>query len=557
MNKKMFFILITIVIILSLSILLYINRQNNSLPITEDSIEKVEDHSPSLLLEQTFTLAKEGKVINSPFIAGKTSLDEVIELWGNPKSIDSAPVGDYADYLTNQVTIGTVQSIVVDVRSYQSELSSIHFKDIEAFAGKPDKTTYYKDETNDQIILIYAVNSTYQLKWILSRPTKSNQNPKVDHISVLAQNDIEKQHMNNLISEMTLDEKIGQMIFTGISGNTLNQENLRLINEYKVGGIIFYKENIVSTEKILQLLNNIKTINENNDFPLFLGIDEEGGRISRLPKEIIPIPSSQKISESNDVFFAHDIGKILGKELSTFGFNLNFAPVLDVNSNPNNPIIGDRSFGESPEVVSSFGIETMKGLQSENIISVVKHFPGHGDTDIDSHLALPVVNKSLDQLYELELIPFKNAIAEGTDMVMVAHILLPKIDSTFPSSMSKEIITGILREQLKFDGVVITDDLTMKAITNNYTIEKAAVYSVKAGSDIILIAHDYQNVASSFQALKKAVENGEISEEKINESVSRILQLKEKYKIDNSEVNKVDIKKLNQAIKNVLYKYNS
>lgn len=170
---------------------------------------------------------------------------------------------------------------------------------------------------------------------------------------------------------------------------------------------------------------------------------------------------------------------------------------------------------------------------------------------------MPVVNKSLDQLKKLELIPFKKAFAEGTDVVMVAHILLPKIDSTFPSSMSKEIITGILREQLNFDGVVITDDLTMKAITNNYDITAAAVNSVKAGSDIILIAHDYHNVISSFQALKKAVESGEISEERIDESVTRILQLKEKYKIDNSKVNKINIEELNRTINKVLNKYNS
>lgn len=556
MNKKMYFILLIIVIILGCSMFLYKRTEKSHSQIANESEAKVADDSP-ILIEDIFAQSKQGKIMNAPFIAGETNLEEVLELWGNPDDIDSTSVGDYANYNSYEATIGSINSVVVDVRSYKSELNTIHLKDIEAFAGKPDKITYYQDNTNNQIILIYNVNSTYQLKWILPRPTNSEPNPKVHHISVLSQNNLVLQQMKNKISKMTLNEKIGQMIFAGISGKTLNDNDLSLINEYKVGGIIFFKDNLASTNQTLNLLNEIKSVNANNGIPLFLGIDEEGGRISRLPNEINNIPSSKKISESNDVFFAHDIGKILGKELSAFGFNLNFAPVLDVNSNPKNPIIGDRSFGDDPEIVSSFGIAAMKGLQSENIISVVKHFPGHGDTAVDSHLDLPVVSKSIEQLYELELIPFKNAIAEGTDVVMVAHILLPKVDSTFPSSMSKEIITGILREQLNFDGVVITDDLTMKAITNNYNIAAAAVNSVKAGSDIILIAHDYHNVISSFQALKKAVENGEIPEERIDESVTRILQLKEKYKVDNSKVNQIDIEELNHTINKVLNKYNS
>lgn len=544
-------------IILIFSMILYKNRQDSHSQNNKKPVAEVEEQSPPLILEDVFALSKQGKVPNAPFIAGKSNLDEVNEIWGKPKTIDSTSVGDYANYLTNQITIGTVNSVIFDIRSYQSELRMIHLNDIKAFAGEPDKITYYEDETTNQIILTYNVNSAYTLKWILPRPTNDEPNPKVHHISIFTQLDLEQHQVKNLIETMTLDEKIGQMIFAGVSGTTLKSNDLSLINEYKVGGIIFFKENLESTNQIVHLLNDIKSTNENNNIPLFLGIDEEGGRISRLPNEIERIPSSQKISKTNDVLFAHDIGKILGKELSTFGFNLDFAPVLDVNSNSKNPIIGDRSFGDNAEVVSSFGIETMKGLQSQNIISVVKHFPGHGDTSVDSHLELPVVNKTLEQLNKLELLPFQKAITNGTDMVMVAHILLPKIDPTSPSSMSKEIISGILRGQLNYDGVVITDDMTMKAITNNYNIASATVESVKAGSDIILIAHDYQNVISSFQALKKAVVDGEIPEERINDSVRRILQLKEKYKIDNSKTNTINIEELNQSIKKVLNKYNS
>jgi beta-N-acetylhexosaminidase len=184
----------------------------------------------------------------------------------------------------------------------------------------------------------------------------------------------------------------------------------------------------------------------------------------------------------------------------------------------------------------------------------VKHFPGHGDTSVDSHLELPIIQKNIEDLNALELIPFKKAIKDGADVVMVAHILLPKIDPKFPSSMSHPIITGILREQLQFDGVVMTDDMTMNAILGHYEIGQAAVDAVKAGNDIVLVAHDYPKVKRAIDAIKQAVNNGEISEERINTSVSRILMLKEKYKLNNERVQAQDIKGLNHSIEQIIGK---
>ncbi|MFL6556586.1 MAG: glycoside hydrolase family 3 protein, partial [Bacillus sp. (in: firmicutes)] len=198
---------------------------------------------------------------------------------------------------------------------------------------------------------------------------------------------------------------------------------------------------------------------------------------------------------------------------------------------------------------------TFKGIQSQKIITTIKHFPGHGDTSVDSHLELPIVNKSLQQLKELELIPFERAINSGADVVMVAHILLPKLDAVFPSSMSKNIITGILRKQLDYSGVVITDDLTMKAIIDHYTIGRAAVESVKAGSDIILVGHDYNKIVETISSLTTAVQKGEISEQRINVSVSRILELKKKYGINSAKVKNVNIEELNQSINKLLEEY--
>jgi len=319
--------------------------------------------------------------------------------------------------------------------------------------------------------------------------------------------------------------------------------------------LILYANNLETPQQTVSLMNDLMTANGTNRLPLFLGTDQEGGKVVRLPGPLKNFPTNQKIGQINQPQFSYEIGKLLGEQLKAFGFNLDFAPVMDVNSNPNNPIIGDRSFSNKPDIVSQLGIQTMQGLESQQVIPVIKHFPGHGDTSVDSHLELPKVSKSLDVLNKLELIPFKAAIDKGVDVVMVGHILLPKIDQQFPSSMSKEIITGLLRNQLGFDGVVMTDDMTMKAITNHFSIGQATVDSVKAGNDIILIAHEFANVTTAIDALKAAVKNGKISEQQINDSVRRIIQLKEKYQLVNHPVSAVDLKKLNARMDQLLNTY--
>ncbi|MET0959132.1 MAG: glycoside hydrolase family 3 N-terminal domain-containing protein, partial [Psychrobacillus psychrotolerans] len=226
--------------------------------------------------------------------------------------------------------------------------------------------------------------------------------------------------------------------------------------------------------------------------------------------------------------------------------------VLDINSNPENPIIGDRSFGKDAQKVSELGIQTMEGIQSEQVIPVIKHFPGHGDTAVDSHKELPIIQKSLKDLQGLELIPFKKAINHGTEVVMTGHILLPKIDPTYPASLSEKIIKGILRKQLGYEGIIITDDMTMKAIVNTFEIGEAAVSAVKAGNDIVLVAHDYANVIKAKDAILQAVKTGEISEQRIDESVNRILSIKKKYNLSNTQLDGVNIQELNQSINEIL-----
>ncbi|KPN94702.1 beta-N-acetylhexosaminidase [Lysinibacillus sp. ZYM-1] len=529
-------------------------RNSESTPVQEhsDSATEGETKNRNMLIQDIVDLAREGKVPDVPFIAGEVDSRSVHQQWGDPQEVVESANGQYEDFLQQEVTIGFQGTKAFDIRSFKANVRKIHLADIKNIMGEPDQVRYYQDPTTDQIILVYQVNSTYQLKWILPKPSDNDANPTVHHISVYTELTDE---ITEMISQMTLDEKLGQMMFAGVSGTSLQQETTSLIRDYKVGGLILYANNLETPQQTVSLMNDLMAANVTNRLPLFMGTDQEGGKVVRLPGPLKNFPTNQKIGDINQAQFSFEIGQLLGEQLKAFGFNLDFAPVMDVNSNPNNPIIGDRSFSSNTDIVSQLGIQTMKGLESQQVIPVIKHFPGHGDTSVDSHLELPKVSKSLDDLKQLELIPFKAAIDKGVDVVMVGHILLPKIDQQYPSSMSKEIITGILRNQLGFDGVVMTDDMTMKAITNHFNIGQAAVDSVKAGNDIILIAHEFSNVTSAIDALKAAVKNGEITEKQINDSVRRIIQLKQKYQLVNQPVQAVDLNKLNAHIDNVLNTY--
>ena len=355
-----------------------------------------------------------------------------------------------------------------------------------------------------------------------------------------------------LIGEMSLDEKIGQMLVVGIEGYDLNDNTKSLLNNSKVGGVILFSKNVKDTNQLLNLLNSLKKENKKNKLPLFLSVDEEGGRVTRMPVEFKKLPTNEAIGKLNDENFSYKIGSTIANEIGSFGFNMDFAPVLDINSNPNNPVIGDRSYGADVNKVSNLGIQTMKGIKSGNVIPVVKHFPGHGDTSVDSHMGLPTVNADLKRLHGFELIPFASAIKNNADAVMIAHILLPKVDGENPSSLSKIIITGILRKELNFNGIIITDDMTMGAIVKNYNIGEAAIKSVVAGTDIVLVCHGYDNEVAVINALKNAVSKGDIKVENIDQSVYRILSLKQKYNLKDEIINSIDVNDINNKINKLL-----
>ncbi|MDU2241682.1 MAG: beta-N-acetylhexosaminidase [Paenibacillus sp.] len=358
-----------------------------------------------------------------------------------------------------------------------------------------------------------------------------------------------------LLAQLSTEEKIGQLVLVGMEGTKPNDVTRSLIEEYHVGGFIFYKDNIQNAKQALELFNGLKTANANEPVPLFLSVDEEGGRVSRMPGELAKLPNARKIGNTGSEELAGQIGGIIGRELAGFGLNLDFAPVLDVNSNPDNPVIGDRAFGTKPEIVSRMGIAVMKGIREQGVIPVVKHFPGHGDTSVDSHLGLPVVEHDLTRLRKLELVPFKQAIQEGADVVMIAHLLMPKLDPEHPASFSKAVIDNLLRQELGFEGTIISDDMTMGAIVEHYDIADAAVQFVQAGGNIVLVGHDDEKEKQVIQALRDAVRSGKISAETLDERVYNVLKLKEKYALTKDAAPGPDTEQINREIGNTLKPY--
>ena len=347
------------------------------------------------------------------------------------------------------------------------------------------------------------------------------------------------------LAAMTPQEKVGQLLVAGIGGTEAGEDGLQAVQDYQVGGVILFGRNVESAQQLADLTNELKTLNGDNT-PLFLCVDQEGGRVDRMPPEVDDLSSAYDyIAAGGDPL---ERGKVLAAQCAAFGFNLDFSTCLDIWSNPDNTVIGDRAYGSDPHTVTSAGLAVNQGLEQGGVIPVVKHFPGHGDTSTDSHVDLPVVDKTAEELEEFELIPFQAAIDQGTPCVMVAHILMTQIDPDLPASLSPKVVDGLLRQEMGFDGVVCTDDLTMGAISNTYGMGEAAVMAVEAGCDLLLVCHEADNLTAARDALLSAVDAGRISMERLDESVYRILSLKQKYGLTNDPVDQPDIETLNARI---------
>ena len=346
-----------------------------------------------------------------------------------------------------------------------------------------------------------------------------------------------KNHINDaskIVNSMTIDEKIGQLFIIHYNKPEITEEFKHILETVKPGGFTLFNENIKTYEQTTKL---IKDINSTAKIPMFISIDQEGGRVQRLKSmpgmNIINIPSMSKIGESNDENQAYNTGITIANDLKKFSINMNFAPVIDIYLNPKNTVIGDRSFGNNAETVSKMGLSLANALKSNNIIPVYKHFPGHGNTEKDSHVEIPIITKTKEELYQDELIPFKNAISNNADIIMVGHLALPKITNDYtPASLSKQVVTDLLKNELGYKNLIITDALNMKAITNNYSEKQIYELAINAGVDILLMPND---PILAFNSIKKSLEEGTINETTITKSVEKIIALKLKYNIIDKE----------------------
>ncbi len=349
-------------------------------------------------------------------------------------------------------------------------------------------------------------------------------------------------HLNAqlLVDEMNLEQKIGQLLMTYFEGEEINEHAQRLICEMHVGGIIYYERaNIlrdpVSVQRLSNDLQNFS--GKQIDIPLFIAVDQEGGVVAQLKNGFTISPGNEALGRTHQPSLAYAAAKVTGSELKAVGINLNFSPVIDVNSNPKNPVIGTRSFSHDPKVVTRFGRQAIKGYLDSGIIPCCKHFPGHGDTHIDSHSSLPVVNKSFSDLCEEELYPFLQ-LFEATPMIMTAHVLYPSLDSTNCATLSKSCLKDLLRDKWGYKGILITDSLTMKGVAKGSgDIVEVAICAFEAGNDILLIGDWFphnpkmiephvKTCLSVYKGLLEAVRGGRITEERVDQSVQRILNLK-------------------------------
>lgn len=322
-----------------------------------------------------------------------------------------------------------------------------------------------------------------------------------------------------------MKQKIGQRIIVGFHGETLPKELMHLDEEWGLGGVILFKRNLTSPEQIFDLNESIMHLGRG--IPPFIGIDQEGGRVSRLPEPFTIFPDMVCVGHQGTVSMAYEVGAIVGRELSVSGFNLNFAPVLDLNTNPNNPIIGDRALSHDPQVVSTLGRSLIQGLQDNQVVACGKHFPGHGNTDADSHLGRVECRLSREEILNQELFPYRSLVDdEVLNMVMLSHVHYPHIDKDYPASLSSEVIQGLLRTEIGFRGVCISDDLEMKAITNHYSIEEMTHLAFDAGLDIYLMCHTLDQQVEVLETLMKISENPQVPKAVWDSPLRRIIELK-------------------------------
>ncbi|WP_433252433.1 beta-N-acetylhexosaminidase [Streptosporangium sp. CA-135522] len=342
--------------------------------------------------------------------------------------------------------------------------------------------------------------------------------------------------VESVLAGMSVEDKVGQLfmpVLYGPAANAASGENqarfgvdtpAKVVAKYRPGGVILFPwaGNVKDVRQLVALTNGLQKASP--DIPLLLGADQENGKVSRLAPLVTDIPGASVIGSTGDPSLARRAAKVTGTELRALGINLDFAPVADVNINPRNPVIGTRAYGSDPKKVAPMVAAAVQGFHDAGIASTAKHFPGHGDTNVDSHTGLPVIQHSLSQWTRLDAPPFAAAIGEDIDAIMSAHVVMPKLDpSGDPATLSKPILTGLLRQKLGFDGVVSTDALDMAGVRKKYGDGQVAVRAIQAGVDLLLMP---PNFPKAYQAVLAAVKSGKISTARLDQSVRRLLKLK-------------------------------
>ncbi len=337
------------------------------------------------------------------------------------------------------------------------------------------------------------------------------------------------------LRELTLAEKIGQLLMVSLEGFDLDAEADRFLAEHHFGSIIHFGNNVRERQQAT-VLNAALTsrLTERLGVPPLIGIDHEGGRVMRFKEGVTLFPAAMAVGAAGDEDLAEQVGRAMGEELRAMGFHINFAPVLDVNSNAANPVIGGRAYGDTVDGVCRYGLAVARGMQGAGLMACGKHFPGHGDTHTDSHFDLPTVDKSVEALEAMELAPFAEAIAQGVEAMMTTHILYPAFEpQKVPATMSSAILQGLLREKMGFTGLIVSDGMHMKAIAAHYGVEAGCVEAIKAGVDLLCIGtagpNQSASQASCFRALLEAAETGEIPMARIDDAVSRVLAAKMEF----------------------------
>lgn len=353
---------------------------------------------------------------------------------------------------------------------------------------------------------------------------------------------------SDALQTLSLEEKVGQLLMVHFHGEVANEEARALIQDTKVGGIIYYNwaNGLDSPEQVRDLSAGIQRLAKPNSIPLLIAADQEGGVVARLNKGFTVFPGNRAIGEIGDARLAETAAFAIGQELQAVGINMNLAPVVDVNSNPRNPVIGVRSFGEDPEVVSTLASSTLKGYKDAHMIATLKHFPGHGDTATDSHEALPIIGKILEELKRVELFPFAQ-LASSAEAIMTAHILVPALDGENCSTISEKTL-NYLREVIGFQGVIVSDSLVMEGILKKCgTVDEAAIRAVKAGCDLLILGGRFivgeragfeltvADIQRVHGAIVKAVQDGRLSEARVDQAVRKILDLKKRYIVPEME----------------------